>query len=70
MSATVSIRNLFTKGEESKSGKELNRISRNKNNRNQKKWAGLTVKQTQLERDLSGLKASLVEIFRSMAESR
>ena len=45
-------------------------ISRNKNNRNQTKWAGLTVKQTQLERELSGLKASLVEIFQSTAESR
>lgn len=70
MSAAVSIRNSFTKGEESKSGKELNRISRNKNNRNQTKWAGLTVKQTQLERELSGLTASLVEIFQSTAESR
>lgn len=48
MSAAVSIRKSFTKGEKSKSGKELNRISRNKNN---SKWAGLTVNQTQLERE-------------------
>ena len=66
MSAAVSIRNSFTKGEKSKPGKEQNF----QNNRNQTKWAGLTVNQTQLERELSGLKVSLEEIFQSMAETR